>query len=63
MTGSLLWYHTPTGAFYGNSFGGAYTGGHEMGSDSLLDISRVVPTANENRPVNTAVRYFMRALP
>ncbi len=26
-----------------------------------FDASRVVPTANENRPVNTAVRYFIRA--
>jgi hypothetical protein len=28
-----------------------------------LYTSRVVPTANENRPVNTAVRYLIRALP
>ena len=27
------------------------------------DPSRVVPTAPENRPVNVAVRYLMRALP
>jgi hypothetical protein len=26
-----------------------------------LDVSRVVSTANENRPVNTAVRYLVRA--
>jgi hypothetical protein len=29
----------------------------------LFDISRIVPTATENRPVNTAVRYLIRALP
>ena len=28
-----------------------------------IDISRVVPTANENRPVNTAVRFLVRARP
>lgn len=28
-----------------------------------LDTSRVVPTANENRPVNQAVRYLIRARP
>ena len=27
----------------------------------IFDASRVVPTATENRPVNTAVRYFIRA--
>lgn len=26
-----------------------------------FDVSRVVPTANENRPVNKAVRYLIRA--
>ena len=28
-----------------------------------LDSSRIVPIAPENRPVNTAVRYLVRALP
>jgi hypothetical protein len=28
-----------------------------------FNASRVVPTANEIRPVNTAVRYLIRALP
>jgi hypothetical protein len=28
-----------------------------------FDASRVVPTSTENRPVNTAVRYLIRALP
>ena len=28
-----------------------------------IDISRTVPTANENRPVNTAVRFLIRARP
>jgi hypothetical protein len=28
-----------------------------------IDAARVVPTANENRPANVAVRYLIRALP
>ena len=28
-----------------------------------IDISRVVPTTEENRPVNTAVRFLIRARP
>ena len=28
-----------------------------------FDLSRVVPTADENRPVNMAVRYLVRARP
>jgi hypothetical protein len=31
--------------------------------NSTFDASRVVPVADENRPVNTAVRYLIRALP
>jgi uncharacterized protein (UPF0218 family) len=40
-----------TGVVYGNSY------------DTCMDISRVTPTAVEVRPVNTAVRYLIRALP
>ena len=28
-----------------------------------LNVSRVVPTANENRPINRSVRYLVRARP
>ena len=39
--------------------------GMESGGDYLynmgFDASRVVPTANEDRPVNVAVRYLIRA--
>jgi hypothetical protein len=31
--------------------------------DLDFDTSRVVPTSNENRPVNIAVRYLIRAFP
>ena len=33
------------------------------GNGVALDLSRVVPTADENRPVNMAVRYLVRARP
>ena len=38
-----------------------YTVNGSYGCD--FDASRVVPTANENRPVNQAVRYLIRARP
>ena len=31
--------------------------------DLILDTSRVIPTANEIRPANVAVRYLVRARP
>lgn len=42
-----------------------HTGGfnNEQGYAFDFDASRVVPTANENRPVNKAVRYLIRAKP
>lgn len=52
-----------SGAFY---YGGtASMGGVGEGQDWILgfDASRVVPTANENRPINRAVRYLIRAKP
>ena len=57
---------------FGSSGGGAFeTRGYtdQRGSNgggsmmTRLDTSRVVPTANENRPVNQAVRYLIRARP
>ena len=43
-----------------------HDGGHAgiAGTGGIsFDASRAVPTAEENRPVNQAVRYLMRALP
>lgn len=67
--GHCVGYNTGrgTGPFYGRavhdrgSAGGdnRYDGGGGWG----FDISRVVPTSQENRPVNMAVRYLIRALP
>jgi hypothetical protein len=52
----------PAGAFYliGNV---GQVGGVDMAEKGIgFDISRVVPTDVENRPVNVAVRYLIRAL-
>jgi len=53
----------------GISFTGAGTDGGNLGGPNenqwrrvILDASRQVPTANENRPVNMAVRYIIRAV-
>lgn len=54
------------GAFVGDGRSGAGSGD---GKDSNIqnvynfDSSRVTPTATENRPINMAVRYLIRALP
>jgi hypothetical protein len=53
-----------TGAFYAIGSGG--TGGpFHTGYAAIwgFDASRVVPTATEIRPANTAVRYLIRARP
>lgn len=51
------------GAFYASNYsvyrssievaGGSYNGGH-------LDVSRVVPTAEENRPINMSMNYIIK---
>ena len=50
------------GVFYGQTIGAGDQGG-EAGEYKkyYFDASRVVPTANENRPINKAVRYFIKA--
>lgn len=45
---------------YGANEGGGYFW-NMMGFS--FDASRQVPTADENRPINKAVRYLVRALP
>ena len=56
-----------SGAFYvathapeSIGYGGVYSRHHVTIG---FDASRVVPTANENRPANTAVRFLIRAHP
>lgn len=55
-----------TGAFYIFDLGGQSvdnSGAYYsyIGKGLTFDISRVVPTAEENRPINKAVRYFIKA--
>ena len=53
-----------SGVFQDASTGDSRTRAIGVGSglySSLFNASRVVPTAPENRPVNQAVRYLMRA--
>ena len=56
--------NTATGVFTGTSY---YAADWKSGSASAhqheytFDASRVVPTANENRPVNIAVKYLIKA--
>jgi hypothetical protein len=47
----------------GNSYLGINNSVDYDNAGIVFEASRVVPTAMENRPVNTAVRYFIRALP
>jgi hypothetical protein len=53
-----------TGAFYNSDYYGTVgsTGGLDI-TTVYFDASRVVPVADENRPVNMAVTYLIRALP
>ena len=43
--------------------GGGMSGAGYPTYDMAIDTSLGVPTATENRPVNTAVRYLISALP
>jgi hypothetical protein len=53
-----IWYSNHRKSNFG------LTGGGNWGFAQFnLDSSMVVPVANENRPVNTSVRYLIRALP
>jgi len=59
------WISPMTGPFYQRNQG---SNGFARAADYLwyggvtFDISRVVPTTNEIRPINTAVRYHIRAV-
>lgn len=55
-----------TGALYGIYGSHKYTEDSRNGWGTWLqgvgfDASRIVPTANENRPINKAVRYLIKA--
>ena len=62
-----LWHETisqTSGAFKDAGAAGPGDDGSQDFSTRLFDFdaSRVVPVAEENRPVNMAVRYLIRAL-
>jgi hypothetical protein len=56
-----------SGAFQiGRSFGGndyRESGSNSSPDEIVFDASLTLATSSENRPVNTAVRYLIRALP
>ena len=59
-----------SGAYYYGALAGGAGGARKFAGEGLrgrsainFDASRVVPTAEENRPVNTAVRYLIRPGP
>mgnify|MGYP000755089548 CR=1 FL=1 len=59
-----------SGVYYYGALAGGAGGARKFAGEGLrgrsainFDASRVVPTAPENRPVNTAVRYLIRARP
>lgn len=56
-------YKNLSGVFFsaGNVSGNASAPGGSVDSLITFDASRVVPIANENRPINKAVRYFIKA--
>lgn len=57
--------YTPTGAIVSTKFGKGTgkSGKTDLPENFLFDSSRVVPTAQEVRPANSAVRYLIRARP
>lgn len=50
-----------TGAFFGATANGTYSGGSVTHHRSYFDASKVVPTANENRPRNIALLACIKA--
>ena len=62
ITGSFTGTYTGISGVFYRITGGDIKAGSE-GELIGLDVSRQVPTANENRPANQAVRYLIRARP
>ncbi|QDX29876.1 phage tail protein [Dickeya poaceiphila] len=65
VSGVYVGFDAYTGAFYDtgsrNSIAPASAVVAQMNDDFAFDASRVVPTANENRPRNIAFSYIVRA--
>jgi phage tail collar protein len=51
---------TASGAFSLSNWQGGSSGGGSGNHSLSFDASRIVPTANENRPRNVAVNYFIK---
>ncbi|OPZ77953.1 MAG: Phage Tail Collar Domain protein [Alphaproteobacteria bacterium ADurb.Bin438] len=53
---------TLNGAFYksDNTINAAHGGGYNNYGILYFDASKVVPTANENRPINQAINFFIK---
>ena len=49
------------GIFYLGEKANTGSDGRDVGYKLFFDASRVVPTSNENRPINIAVRYLIKA--
>ncbi len=66
VSGMDVYHDTWLGAFYdpgtrdGKGLPGSYQP-RKFCDDFSFDASRVVPTSNEDRPINRAVRYFIKA--
>ena len=65
-TGSVGIWDAGSGVFStfntgGNSVGSSGYWWSYVANGMTFDASRVVPTAEENRPINRAVRYFIKA--
>lgn len=59
-----MWRTETSGVFATSGTGGGSHDSDGWGTEYFqFDVSRVVPTADENRPVNQAVRYLIRARP
>ena len=57
-----MWRAETSGVFATSGTGGGSHDSDGWGTEYFqFDASRVVPTAEENRPVNTAVRFLIRA--
>ena len=59
-----MWRTETSGVFATSGTGGGSHDSNGWGTEYFqFDASRVVPTADENRPMNTAVRFLVRARP
>jgi hypothetical protein len=66
IVGGWTSYHEEATNAYGalkvkRSWGNGVCGNCGSNDDVVFDASGVVPTANENRPVNYAVNYYIKA--